>query len=112
MAQNDKQNERLLFTIDGFNSQNKPIVICVDFNCVSKSRWPNFDIKGACYHNNDNNVFTVTHVQVTINFSLPLLELERTKKILVSNFIKQFHPILVHELAHSKDEHLIDEQKK
>ena len=32
MGQNDKENERLLFTLDGFTSQNKPIVICVDFS--------------------------------------------------------------------------------
>jgi hypothetical protein len=30
---------------------------------------------------------------------------------MVSNFIKDFHPVLVHELAHSKDEHLKGEQK-
>ena len=111
MGQNDKANERLLFTLDGFISQNKPIVICVDFNCKSNSRFPTFDINGACYHNSENNKFTVTHVQVVVNFTVDIYYLEQSKKIMVSNFIKNFHPVLVHELAHSKDEHLKDEQK-
>lgn len=111
LGQNDKENERLLFTLDGFTSQNEPIVICVDFICKSNSKFPTFDIHGACYHNSENNIFTVTHVQVTVNFTLNISYLEQSKKIMVSNFIKNFHPILVHELAHSKDEHLKDEQK-
>ena len=111
MGQNHNENERLLFTLDGFTSQNKPIVICVDFICKSNSRFPTFDVHGACYHNSENNKFTVTHVQVVVNFTLDIYNLEQSKKIMVSNFIKEFHPVLVHELAHSKDEHLKDEQK-